>query len=255
MILIPFSAGLDSTTLVYNALEKKEKFEVCYIEIKNNIGKSKIEFQQRRKILNLLKEKFNTYIPDYTGTEVFVNRNGVVSLPQLPIWIMGLLYHMDDNTKEIRLGYCKNDDAISYIDEIRKIWKSYETVISSKLPKLTFPISKNGKMEHFHKIPHDIFQETFFCEDPKDIVIPDTSDVDITWRDCGKCGSCKRAKYDETFDYYSRNRNVDKIESHVEFSTKAIKESFKVEGSGLELVKEKTTKKITKTTKKLTKTK
>lgn len=252
MILIPFSSGLDSTALVYNALEKKEKFEVCYIEIKNNIGKSKIEFQQRSKILKLFNERFSTNILDSTGTEILVNRNRVVSLPQLPIWIMGLLYNISDNTKEVRLGYCKNDDAISYIDEIKKIWKSYETVISSKLPKLTFPISKNGKIEHSQKLPNDIFQETFFCEDPRDIVI-DTSSIpeaDITWRDCGECGPCRRSKYDETFDIYSRNRNKVKSESFAEFSTKAIKESFKVEGSGLELVKEKTTKKITKTTKK-----
>lgn len=247
MILIPFSSGLDSTVLVHDALEKKEKIKVCYIDIKNNIGKGTIEVQQRRKILKLLEDKFNTYIYDSIGTEITVNSNHILSLPQAAVWIVGLLYNVTSEIKEVRIGYCKNDDAISFLEDIKKIWKSYQSICSFKLPKLTFPISKSGKIEHYYKLPSDIFQETFFCENPLSVEKKIKTDF-FSWEDCGECGTCKRAKYDGTFDYYERNKKL--VEPSLQFLSSGEGTPVKIKDSGLYQTKEKTTKTIKKTIKK-----
>lgn len=203
MILIPFSSGLDSTTLVYQALEKKENIKLCYINIKNNEAKTKIELQQREKIINLFREKYNCYIEDENGIEIQIRRNSMINLPQVPAWIMGLLYSIDSSVTEVRMGYCMNDDAVSFVEDIKKIWKSYQSISDKKLPKLTFPLLKLGKAQHASSLPDNIFQETYFCENPHTFKVLTTNED--AWEDCGTCGTCKRAKYDDTFFRYDRN--------------------------------------------------
>jgi len=207
MILIPFSSGLDSTTLVYKALEKKDKFKLCYINIKNNKAKTDIELKQREKIINLFREKYNCYIQDESGIEIGIQSNNIVNLPQVPAWIMGLLYSIDSSITEVRMGYCMNDDAASFVEDIKKIWKSYQSISDSKLPKLTFPLLKKSKRHHVEELPNNIFQETFFCENPGVFKVLTTNED--AWEDCGNCGTCKRAKYDGTFFQYKRNQNKD----------------------------------------------
>lgn len=207
MILIPFSGGLDSTTLVYRALEKKEEVKLCYISIKNNSSKTQIETQQRAKIINLFREKYNCYIRDESGIEIDIQSNNMVSLPQVPVWIMGLLYSIDSSITEVRMGYCMNDDAVSFVEDIKKIWRSYQAISDSKLPKLTFPLLKRSKVQHVGELSENIFQETFFCENPNVFKVLTTNED--AWEDCGNCGACKRATYDGTFLHYNRNRNKD----------------------------------------------
>ena len=205
MILIPFSSGLDSTTLVFNALQKKKEIELCYIEILNNTYKVKIEKQQREKIKSLLQKHFNNYwIKDNTGFQLGVGRNGMVTMPQIPVWICGLIYYVDESVKEIQMGYCMNDDAISFIDDIKKTWKSYSPYLYKKQPKITFPLIKNKKSDSYRILPNEIFQETYFCESPINVEIKEGDDY--TWDDCGHCAACERAKYDGTFYQYVRNQ-------------------------------------------------
>lgn len=228
MILIPFSSGLDSTTLIHQALEKKERFCICYIGIKNNENKTKIETLQRKKILSLFNEKYNTYINDSSLTEVHVCGNNMIILPQVPAWIMGLLYSIDTGVKEIRLGYCMNDDAVSFVSDIKKIWKSYQALSEYKLPKITFPLLKKRKADYHSNLPNNVFQETFFCENPT--ITGMSNDGEEEWEDCRYCGSCKRAIYDGTFDYYKRNQK-----NNVDFPSNSEDcDKFAIEGSGLE---------------------
>jgi 7-cyano-7-deazaguanine synthase in queuosine biosynthesis len=203
MILIPFSAGLDSTMLLHQAIQKKENFETCYIQINNNKNKTLIENQQRKKIIKAFNEKFKTYFNDNKGIEIMVWKNKIVSLPQVPVWLCGLIYQVESNTSEVRIGYCMNDDAISYVSELKKAWRSYAPFCHEKLPKLSFPLMKISKRESKRALPDDIFQLTYFCEDPQ---LVKEVEEEYSWSDCGCCGSCKRAIYDETFYSYTRNQ-------------------------------------------------
>jgi hypothetical protein len=98
-----------------------------------------------------------------------------------------------------------NDDAVSFVEDIRKIWKSYQSISDTKLPKLTFPLLKTKKPQSRRALPEDIFQETFFCENPSTFKVL-TTENEYGWTDCGHCGACERAKYDGTFLSYNRNQ-------------------------------------------------
>lgn len=222
MILIPFSSGLDSTTLVLKAIQNKKSFETCYIEITNNSDKVKIEKQQRKKIKELFVKHFGHYISDREEIQIGILRNEVVELPQVPVWICGLLYSVRSSISEIQIGYCMNDDAISFIPDIKKIWNSYNSISDNKLPKLTFPLIKYKKQQSHRNLPDEIFQETFFCEMPFNVKLKESSFDEYSWEDCGRCASCERAKYDGTFIYYKRNQK--KVENSLTFTEKNLEE-------------------------------
>lgn len=272
MILIPFSSGLDSTVLVYQALEKKEKFKICYITVKNNYSKSPIEMQQRKKLRELFEKKYNTWISDDSVMELNVPYNNVIELPQVPAWMCGLLYNITSEITEVRMGYCMNDDALSYISDFKKVWAAYQPFFGSKMPKLVFPLAKQNKRQSKALLPEEIFQETYFCENPLSYRADSNKSLTkahsltktrskkakkqlleafelqeqktelVTWEDCGSCGSCKRAIYDETFYAYNRNNKEAKkaqemkaIDSYKSYEVSA---PVAIEDSGMDLVKE-----------------
>jgi 7-cyano-7-deazaguanine synthase in queuosine biosynthesis len=74
-----------------------------------------------------------------------------------------------------------NDDAVSYIDDIRKVWEALQGICGATLPKLAFPLLKTSKQE----IADDLGELailTFSCERPLEVGKP-----------CGACGSCRRS--------------------------------------------------------------
>jgi 7-cyano-7-deazaguanine synthase in queuosine biosynthesis len=222
MILIPFSSGLDSTSLVYDAIQKKKDFELCYIEILNNTTKTDIEKQQREKIKKLFTKLYGKWFSDKEGFQLRVGRNEMITMPQVPVWICGLLYSITDCTKEVQIGYCMNDDAISFLSDIKKTWNSYNAFSQKPLPKITFPLIKNKKQESYRTLPNEIFQETFFCEDPRNVKLKDDSSGEYSWEDCGHCAACERSKYEGIFYNYIRNQK--KEESGLLFTPKPLEE-------------------------------
>lgn len=196
-ILIPFSGGLDSTFLLYSALKNKEDVTPIYCNIKNNHDKVEREEQQRDKILKLLDEEFGTYLsgmnhPTMTFQTTTTNFNLLLTQP--PIFLTSILYCLDESIKEVRIGYCMNDDAISFIPELKRIWGAFQGIYAYKLPKLTFPLMKRKKTEYWRELPNEIFQETYFCE------CPDCGE------DCGRCFTCKRSIHEGLFYRYKRNK-------------------------------------------------
>ena len=204
VILIPFSGGLDSTSILYNAMRNKERINITYIEISNNTVKTPVEVAQCKKIISLLNNEFSGYNLYFSASLVFGSN---VSSPELAlkqpiIWLAGILYALRGDETEVRLGFCMNDDAISYVEEIKKIWNSFQGLYDVKLPELTFPLMKSKKDMHYRELPNIIFQETYFCESPID-----ATNGEDSWKDCGECGSCTRSKNDGIFFRYNRNND------------------------------------------------
>ncbi len=139
---------------------------MCYINIKNNRNKTKIENKQRDKIISLFRNKYQTYINDESNIEIGLQSNNTISLPQVPAWIMGLLYSIDSDITEVRMGYCMNDDAASYVEDIKKIWKAYQSISEHKLPKLTFPLLKRRKIQSKKNYQMIFFKKHFFVKIP-----------------------------------------------------------------------------------------
>lgn len=152
-IIIPFSSGVDSTALVYKALKDYDKYnsiKLVYFRIQNNENKADREQEACNNIVAQFNKLFpNSYIRvvHQITTEVF-GHSGISMFSQMPIWLMGLMYSCDYNTDEVWLGYCSNDDALSYIPDIQKIWASYKSISHTiKHPVLKFPLIKSKKSQ------------------------------------------------------------------------------------------------------------
>src|SRR5258706_4867360 len=147
-VAILFSSGLDSTYLIWKNLENGNEVLPIYIEIKNNENKTKIEKQNVTMLCEMFREKYGDKKIQHTCfiSEVLITNNNLDLLfTQLPIWIFSLVYLPMHRIDEIQIGYVMNDDAISYINEIKKFYKAHSWLHEIKQPKLVFPLIKEYK--------------------------------------------------------------------------------------------------------------
>lgn len=185
-----WSGGLDSTYLIYYLLQSGAKVEAGYVEILNNREKVRREKRAIEKLVKVFRSHWNEDHFQYQGVllSTFVKMAApVVSLVQVPIWIIGLImsglgkrhYYKD----YVALGYVMGDDAISFLPEITRIYKAYEGISHNRFPQLVFPLSKKSKMEFYDNLPKEYLEKITFCEGSKEL--------------CGECSSCKKWKQAE----------------------------------------------------------
>lgn len=194
-ILVSFSGGLDSTYLIYDNLKKGNRVAGVYTTIKNNENKSEVERYQIRELDKLFSQDFPGMFELHMGTEISFSwevRN--LHLKQISIWLLSLLYDSYD-CDEVQIGAVMNDDLISFLDDIKKTWKSYSWLYDNPIP-LTFPLSKTSKYEIVKNLPEKYKGLVVYCEDPIIIKHPDDNNGTLEFRNCEKCQSCKRYKYD-----------------------------------------------------------
>ena len=191
-VLVLFSGGLDSTYLVYKNLKEGNQVIPIYTEIMNNTKKVYAEKTQIDRIYNLLYEEFSGYLhPIYFPNRFEITGSGgnVSVLPQVPAWIFGIIYSGQlQNVDEVQIGYVMNDDAISYLDDIKAIYHSYQNMVPIKLPELVFPLTKTKKYEIDEKLPEKYRELTISCEYPTIAY-----NQGIKFYDCGDCEPCKRS--------------------------------------------------------------
>jgi hypothetical protein len=180
-IFVLWSGGLDSTYLVYKNLLEGNTVKAGYVEIKNNIEKTIKERTSLVKLYEIFNDNFGDRF-SYAEQSTFEVKASIdsVSLKQVPVWICSILY-MDLNIDEVQIGYVSNDDAISFLEEIKRIYRSYEPIVE-RLPKLVFPLTKTKKEEIVPKLPMKYLKEVSFCEGSNSI------------RFCGECHPCKRMR-------------------------------------------------------------
>lgn len=191
-ILVLFSGGLDSTYLVYKNLKDGNYVKPIYVELGNNREKSIIEKIQTEKLIRIFNEEFNDRLQDIIKPIKLVVNSGAPELlfKQMPLWITSIIYSDElSYVDEIHIGYVMNDDAISYLEDIRKIYYSYQGIIHKKLPKLLFPLYKLGKDTISNRLPEKYKELTISCEFPKLALSGDG----VRHFDCGSCSPCKRA--------------------------------------------------------------
>lgn len=191
-VVVFFSGGLDSTYLVWKNLTEGNIVYPVYVDIKNNINKTILE-KNRIKILHkLFTEEFNKELfflekqKTIFTIDVVANENSLY-FKQIPIWILGALYSQGLNADEIQIGYVMNDDAISYLNDIQNIYRSYQ-VISEKLIPLKFPITKITKWQMARDLPERYFNHIVSCENPE--IIGDINAEYIEYKPCCDCVPC-----------------------------------------------------------------
>jgi hypothetical protein len=196
-ILIPWSGGFDSTALVLGNLLKGNKVSVYRVNIENNELQNKTEEVAFEKMFNLLSKKFENSLfrledPLFRVTGKF----GKYYLPQAIPLIVGAVFMSSCHYDEIQMAYIMNDDAISFEEEIKSLFASFQVLISEKLPPLVFPLKKVNKkciieFLRFESIGRKLIDYISFCEHPHDNLKP-----------CGMCTKCKKMKETVLFERF-----------------------------------------------------
>lgn len=185
-----FSSGLDSTYLVWDNLKNGNEVVPIYIEITNNDTKTILEKNRIKLMYKKFTDEFENKIKniEYVVTAGICASEDSLHFKQVPVWILGLMFCQSMGFDEIQIGYVGNDDAISYLDDIQKIYKSYKSIQDNLVP-LTFPLRKTKKDYLASQLPKQYLDLIFSCENPR-ITGSDTADF-VEYVPCGRCVPCK----------------------------------------------------------------
>ena len=181
-ILAAWSGGLDSTGMVHRYLEAGCNVDVVYGHFKNNEHKSARELSARGIMLErFFKEHYHGKIRHLNTVEFSINSGcGNAAFTQIPPWLFTLISSVNPSHTEVALGYIMNDDAISYLDEIRTVWNAYQGLFEFELPPLVFPLMKIKKEQIYRDLPPWLRDRVTWCEN----VRKDDK--------CGYCLPCQR---------------------------------------------------------------
>lgn len=203
-----WSGGLDSTYLVQKLLDEDKNIKVItgYVELLNNRDKTVAEKRAREAMIPIFEKKYGPRFSDLGiihRAEVRVH-NHWSPLVQMPIWFNALITSVPMEVTEVCLGYVMNDCAISYLNELRTMFKCFSKNISKKkFPKVTFPLSKIPKEDIAYDIDKDLKPHVTWCEMPiieynpepkrkkKNVIYSGKTVKSIT--PCGNCVPCKHS--------------------------------------------------------------
>lgn len=194
-ILVSFSGGLDSTYLVYDNLRKGYKVTGVYTTIENNSNKAEVEKYQVRKLEELFNKEFNDNFNLNMGMSVYASFHNTLSFKQTAIWLFSLLYE-GDGYDEMHIGAVMNDDMVSFMNDIKKMWQSLAFLQEERHPPLKFPLAKVAKWQIAKELPKQYKDLVVFCENPIILKPITKKNKTLEFERCGQCHSCKRYEYD-----------------------------------------------------------
>jgi 7-cyano-7-deazaguanine synthase in queuosine biosynthesis len=192
-VVVSWTGGLDSTYLVWKLLSLGYRVNPVYVAGMQSEYQVMAEKQALKNLFQVFKEE-NTNIP-VRLSDLFILQSGHYLrsdfiLQQVPDILhgMGKVATFIDNSC-CAIGYVMNDDAISYLDDIRAIWKTLgKFTKSGKFPPLIFPLKKVSKHQILAQLPEALLKEISFCEEPD---LKDDHGKSV-YKPCRECTSCKR---------------------------------------------------------------
>ena len=194
---ILFSGGLDSTYLVWKNLADGNEVVPIYIEIINNEAKSKLEKNRIELLWGMFREEFKFKIQNIVyALKMDINAYDNLSFKQVPVWLSGLVYSQNHGVNELQIGYVGGDDALGYLSEIKKIYKSYRYICNKPLKKLVFPLKRANKYDMLEELPEKYHQWIVSCEAPR---LDKEDDEVIDYTPCGHCPTCQKIMLSNNF--------------------------------------------------------
>lgn len=185
-----FSGGLDSTYLVWKNLKDGNDVVPIYVEITNNKTKTILEKNRIELLCDEFRKDFDGKIRyvEYPIT-IGVNANeDSLHFKQVPIWIFAMVFLQSMSIDEIQIGYVMNDDAISYLDDIRNMYNSYQPICDTMKP-LEFPITKMKKWQIVSELPKKYLDLVFSCENARIVGSEDAKIIE--YEACCECTPCE----------------------------------------------------------------
>lgn len=200
-ILLFFTAGTDSTYLLYSNLKKGYHVTPIYVYIETCPELCDIEIRLANELIELFKEEFPNQLEDLDIVEnirINITDTWALKIKQLPIWIMTALFAQNvEYHDEIQLGYNKHDLETTYTYEeypefeeiVQSMYQSYQP-ICKPLVKLTIPLLTTSKAEIINGLPAKYLNKTVSCGYPR------YDGVKVY--PCMQCGQCyNRFHYDK----------------------------------------------------------
>jgi hypothetical protein len=182
-ILALWSGGLDSTYMLKMLSEQGHSVRAGYVEFLNNDTKIA---REKAAIEGLIQQGFRKqYDIDYRGTiySVKMKRPSLnFRLSQPMVWLNALASMANEDTDAIAIGYVMNDDAVSFLEDFKRIYRSFWPLLNHT-PKLIFPLAKTSKVEAWVGLGDPYRQYVSWCEN--------TGEEDL----CGTCVPCRKMKY------------------------------------------------------------
>lgn len=183
-----WSGGLDSSYMIDQLLREGNDVVAGYCNINEGHAQSNREDFAREA----MGRQFRAIYGDGRFSCVRTFDFGIHSVNQeFPIkqafvWLMSYISIPNNSHKlfdSVAIGYTMNDDALSYIDELKASWNTFNS-FSRKKVDLIFPLLKCKKSDMWESCPSYISDHVTWCE---------SSDI----RDfCEECHSCKRMTYE-----------------------------------------------------------
>ena len=196
-ILVSFSGGIDSTYLVYKNLKKGYRVTGLYTTIQNNDNKVMVEKFQVEKLTRLFNKEFDNQFDLRMGMSVYAQCGSNLIFKQITIWLVSLLYE-GDKYDEIHIGAVMNDDMISYVDDIKKMWKAMLFLKDQEeIAPLLFPITKMTKWQIVEALPQQYKELVTYCENPTIVKSAEDNNGDLQFANCKECNACKRYAYNK----------------------------------------------------------
>ena len=165
---ILWSGGKDSTYLVWDRLKRGGSVTAAYVTVLNNETKTQAELAAIDKMAKFFLKTFPGKFTFSKIAKVDLEcGGGEMILKQPALWLLPAAYAMSGNRfNEVCIGYVLNDDAMSYLDDFKRIWRSLARLSANGFPPLTFPLFRTSEQEIKLGLPDEIRDLCVYCEVP-----------------------------------------------------------------------------------------
>ena len=198
--LILFSGGLDSTYLVYEALNTS-RVDLLYTAGPQGPYKEEAELLAQSKILKEI-DKYSAFrVRDSIKAPPMDPSRCVEPFLRQPIaWIYSALMTVDPRKhSEVQIGYILGDQASSVHHEITAAWDNLNKIAKLESVPLKMPLLRRTKIMIYSSLPESVRPLLWHCE------LPVKKGRSKKWQACGKCEACMiaantRRAFDSLYD-------------------------------------------------------
>lgn len=201
VVIVLYSAGLDSTYLLLKELDKGN----YVIPVTNLLNSDDLDFIShyivQLNIHHLYRTNLNRLI--YSVDSQVRNPSSFSYYQQvyniMSVFVLG--YDFLQYVDEVQIGFTLKDEGMSYISELRTLFNtSLKLMPDEEVPlktKLVFPLSKMSKSmiaEKLEKLQkkNGTKLKTLSCENPFARIENDDNEAVMTVKCCKTCNSCRR---------------------------------------------------------------
>lgn len=201
VVIVLYSAGLDSTYLLLKELDKGN----YVIPITNLLNSDDLDFilhyiiqlnihHLYRTNLNRLIYSVDSQVRNPSSFSYYQQVYNIMS-----IFVLG--YDFLQYVDEVQIGFTLKDEGVSYMSELRTLFNTSLKLMpdeeTSLKTKLVFPLSKMSKLmiaEKLEKLQkkNDTKLKTLSCENPFARIENDDNEAVMTVKCCKTCNSCRR---------------------------------------------------------------